>query len=104
MNKQLNATCSVCGKKYHMCSDCSEVKSFTPWRTVACSTECYKIYLVLSNFNNGFINKAETKEQLSNCNLSNLDLFESNIKELINNILKEEKPKTATKSNANAKR
>lgn len=43
--KQHNHHCIVCGTGYHFCNDCSRIASFTPWRKVACSTECYQAHL-----------------------------------------------------------
>ena len=50
MSQELNATCDICGKKYHICSSCKEVKSFTPWRTVTDTMQHYLIFLALSEY------------------------------------------------------
>lgn len=42
MSEYLNATCKVCGKKYHHCMKCEQVGS---WRAVACSPECWNIWV-----------------------------------------------------------
>lgn len=41
MNKP-NTKCRVCGKEYFCCSDSRKIGS---WRTMACSTECFKEYM-----------------------------------------------------------
>lgn len=43
--KQHNHHCIVCGSGYHFCNDCNKVASFTPWRKIACSVECYQAHL-----------------------------------------------------------
>ena len=42
MSDYLNAECKVCGKKYHHCAKCEQVGS---WRAVACSPECWNIWV-----------------------------------------------------------
>ncbi len=41
MNKP-NTKCRVCGKNYFCCSDSRKIGS---WRTMACSTECFREYM-----------------------------------------------------------
>lgn len=93
MAEYLNARCSICGQKYHVCSDCTNTKSFTPWRKVACSIDCYKIFMALSLYTNRYATKEETREIIKGYDLSKLDTFEDNIKTSIQEILKETKPK-----------
>lgn len=91
MSNYLNAVCSICNTPYHICPDCSTTTSFTPWKKIVCSPNCYKIFVSLSGNTNGYADKAETKEKLSKCDLSNLDSFEPNVKSAIKDIMKEEK-------------
>lgn len=42
MTEYLNAVCKVCGKKYHHCDMCEQIGS---WRAVACSPECWNIWV-----------------------------------------------------------
>lgn len=42
MAEYLNAVCKVCGKKYHHCEMCEQIGS---WRAVACSPECWNIWV-----------------------------------------------------------
>ena len=42
MSEYLNAECKVCGKRYHHCAKCEQVGS---WRAVACSPECWNIWV-----------------------------------------------------------
>ena len=90
MSQELNATCDICGKKYHICGSCKEVKSFTPWRTVTDTMQHYLIFLALSEYTKTK-DKEKAKEELSKCDLSELDTFNENIKSAINEIMAEEK-------------
>ena len=92
MSQELNATCDICGKKYHICSSCKEVKSFTPWRTVTDTMQHYLIFLALSEYTKTK-DKEKAKEELSKCDLSELDTFNENIKTVIKEIMTEEKEK-----------
>ena len=89
MAQELNATCDICGKKYHICSSCKEVKSFTPWRTVTDTMQHYLIFLALSEYTKTK-DKEKAKEELSKCDLSELDTFNENIKAVIKEIMAEE--------------
>ena len=90
MSQELNATCDICGKKYHICSSCKEVKSFTPWRTVTDTMQHYIIFLALSEYTKTK-DKEKAKEELSKCDLSELDTFNENIKSAVKEIMAEEK-------------
>ena len=92
MSQELNATCDICGKKYHICSSCKEVKSFTPWRTVTDTMQHYLIFLALSEYTKTK-DKEKAKEELSKCDLSELDTFNENIKSAIKEIMAEGKEK-----------
>lgn len=45
MAKRVNHKCIICGQEYYHCNDCDKMQTFTPWRRVACSVECYQVYL-----------------------------------------------------------
>lgn len=88
MNEEyLNATCSICGKRYHKCVTCKSEQAFFPWKSVADSANCWKIYYHLSNFTKGVCSVDETHKQLENCDLSELDSFQDHIKRKIKEIL-----------------
>ena len=50
MGIKANHHCIICGTGYYHCNDCDKMKSFTPWRKVACSTECYQTYLAFMEY------------------------------------------------------
>ena len=92
MSQELNATCDICGKTYYVCNSCKEVKSFTPWRTVTDTMQHYLIFLALSEYTKTK-DKEKAKEELSKCDLSELDTFNENIKTAIKEIMAEGKEK-----------
>ena len=49
-NKGHNHNCIICGEGYYYCNDCGAMKSFMPWRRVACSIECYQTYLAFMDY------------------------------------------------------
>ena len=92
MNLENNAICDICGKPYRVCNSCKEVKSFTPWRTVTDTMQHYIIFLALSEYTKTK-DKEKAKEELSKCDLSELDTFNENIKTAIKEIMADGKEK-----------
>ena len=50
MMEKINHNCIICGVGYYHCNSCSQMKSFIPWRRIACSTECYQVYLAFLEY------------------------------------------------------
>lgn len=44
MNKN-NHVCKICGTEYYFCDYCGQQTSFTPYKSVCCSIECYSKYI-----------------------------------------------------------
>lgn len=95
MAEYLNAKCAICEKKYHLCKTCEDVKTFSPWRTVTDTIDCYKIFLVLSEYTKTK-NKKQVKKELSTCNLKEKDVFAPHIKAAIDEIMAEPEVKVET--------
>ena len=91
-----NATCDICGKPYKVCRSCQEIKSFQAWRTVTDTLPHYMIYLALVEYSRTK-NKTKAKEELLKCDLSEKNIFNDNIKSVIDEIFAEE-PKIDDKS------
>lgn len=64
MAQKTNHRCIICGKKYYHCNDCDRMKTFTPWRRVACSSECYQTYLAWRMYQDGEMTAEEMKKVL----------------------------------------
>ncbi len=69
MSEKLNATCTVCGQRYHLCSTCRSVKTIKPWRTIADTIECYKIYMVIHDYENKAVSREEARQMLDRCTI-----------------------------------
>lgn len=95
MAEYLNAKCAICDKKYHLCKTCEDVKTFSPWRTVTDTIDCYKIFLVLSEYTKTK-NKVQAKKELSTCSLKEKDTFAPHIKAAIDEIMAESEVKVET--------
>lgn len=88
-----NATCSICGKGYHLCLSCRDSIQLAPYKMHCCSADCYKVFQVIRGFSTGVYTKEEFKSKLKNIDLSNLENYREHIKVLIEDALKE-KPVT----------
>jgi transcription elongation factor Elf1 len=42
---QNNHSCKICGTEYYFCDYCGQQTSFTPYKSVCCSIECYSKYM-----------------------------------------------------------
>ena len=84
----INAYCCICGAGYHVCNDCLSQKTLKPWRSVVDTIEHYKIYYVLHDYS-VTKNKEETKAELQKCDLSGIDNFVPEIREVINEIMED---------------
>lgn len=89
MEQKPNTKCSICGKEYYRCMSSMNMKSFTPWKAITDSIDCYKIYLTLQAYHNGHANRSKTQLDLRKCNLSELHSFPSELKNTILEILDE---------------
>ena len=91
-----NAKCCICGKAYHVCNSCKEIKEFTPWRTVTDTIDHYMIYLAIHGYS-VTKNKKKALEELKKCDLSDFDSFNPYIKKILNEILNGEKKEKSVK-------
>lgn len=60
----LNHQCVICDKLYHYCNTCGRAKNITPWKVVACSPECYAVYMAFVEYREGRMDKGTMKEIL----------------------------------------
>lgn len=90
MAEYFNAKCCICGQKYHICNSCANQKRTLSWRKIACSPNCYQIFLALSARTNGYETPEGTRFSLQKCDLTGLSSFEDNIRTSIQHILETE--------------
>ena len=89
MANKTNATCSICGNEYYMCLSCHD--KINSWKIYTDTAEHYKVFQVVRGFSNNVYTKDEAREKLKNINLVDLESFRPHIKEIVKNILKEDK-------------
>ena len=89
MSEKYNATCAICGQPYKICRTCQEIKSFTPWRTITDTLQHYSLFLVLSEYSRTK-DKTKAKDELSKCDLSEKESFKDSVKNMIDEIMKED--------------
>lgn len=94
MKKKNNAICSICGKSYHVCSSCKDVIKESPWKLHTDTPEHYKIYQVIHGLSTGVYTKEEAKLKFKNIDLSDLESFRENIKNIIEDVIGEDDKKS----------
>lgn len=102
MAEKNNATCSICGKPYHMCLSCNDIMKSSPWKMHTDTPEHYKVFQIIRGYNTNVYTKDEAKKKLENVDLSDLNTFRENIKKTIKNIMDDENKSFVSTSNANA--
>ena len=90
MSEQINAYCTICGNGYHMCLSCKDKMKMSPWKVYTDSAEHYKIHQIIHGFSTKVYTKDEARSKLKNVDLSDLETFKPNIKQIIQDVLKEE--------------
>ena len=84
-----NHKCIICGAEYHHCDDCSNMKSFTPWRSVCDTKEHFQVYMLFNDIKNNRISDNEAKISLENIGVSKtgIELFNEPVKDVLLPIL-----------------
>lgn len=86
MAEEINATCAICGKGYHICLSCKDMMAATPWKKHTDTSEHYKIYQIIHGFSTGVYSKEEAKSKFEMVDLSDIDTLREDIKATINDI------------------
>ena len=89
MAEKNNATCSICGKDYHMCLSCKDSIQLAPWKVHTDTSEHYKVFQIIRGYSTGVYDKDEARTKLKNVDLSDVNDFTPHIKKIIKDILKE---------------
>lgn len=91
MAEQNNATCKICGKPYYICMSCSDSMKAHPWKIFTDTSEHYKVFQVVRGLSTGVYTKDEAKEKFNNIDLNDIESFRPHIRNIIKDVLKEEK-------------
>ena len=87
-NKKHNSFCAICGKSYYYCNSCKDTAHLYPYKILTDTSEHYKVFMIIRGYNNGLYTKEETKEKLNNVDISDLETYKENIRDIIKDILK----------------
>ncbi len=83
-NRTPNHICKCCGQAYYSCESCEKRHS---WKAVCDSESHYKIYSAIVLTDRGIYSKAQAKEFLATCDLSDLNTYKASIKQKIISIM-----------------
>ena len=90
MTNKNNALCSICGKGYYKCVSCKDMINLNPWKRHTDTAEHYKVYQIIHGFSTGVYTQEEARLKLTMVDLSDIDSFRDHIRNIIQNIMKEE--------------
>ena len=91
MAEKNNAVCDICGKGYYVCLSCSDAMRLHPYKSFTDTAEHFKVFQVVKGLLTGVYTKDEAKEKFKNIDLKDIDSFKPHIKDIIKDVLKEEK-------------
>ena len=86
-----NATCAICGQEYEICYSCKDAKKSALWKLHCDTAEHYKVYQIVNGYTSGIYTKDEAFDRLKNVDLSDVSMFRSHIKNIVEDILHEDK-------------
>lgn len=86
--KEPNATCAICGKKYHLCIHCDKTKdNWKSWKVIVDTSNCHEIFKVLNDYNFKKITKLEARKLLKEIDLSEKNTFRESVRNQIDEIM-----------------
>lgn len=88
---QANRICKTCGKEYFFCSHCEKSLNSPQWMLMWHDENCKMVYEIASDYAQGRISKKDAKERLAKCDLKVLYTFNENIRNILEDIMAEEK-------------
>lgn len=91
MAEKHNATCKICGKSYYACMSCADTMKLHPFKSFTDTAEHFKVFQVVRGLSTGVYTKDEAKEKFKNIDLSDVESFRPHIRDIIKDVLKEEK-------------
>ena len=92
MAEKNNAYCTICGKPYYVCLSCLDSMRLSPWKIHTDTAEHFKISQIVHGVSTNIYTKDEARTKLKNVNLDDMDTFKPHIKQIIEDILKEDEP------------
>lgn len=92
--------CLLCGETYQYCPTCTQDRIKPAWMAEFHSENCKNIFDIATRFNMQLLTKAEAKEAMEQCDLSNKDNFKDYVQHDLENIfaVDVDKPKRGKRS------
>lgn len=91
MAEKNNAKCSICGNPYYRCVSCRDSMQLHPYKHFTDTAEHYKVFQIVRGVSTNVYTKDEAKIKLKNVDLRDLESYRPHIKQIIKDILKEDK-------------
>ena len=91
MTEKNNSVCSICGKEYYACLSCLDAMKLHPYKSFTDTAEHFKVFQVVRGLSTGVYTKDEAKEKFKNIDIKDVESFRPHIKDIIKDVLKEEK-------------
>ena len=88
---KLNRTCGICRKKYSYCPSCAADANKPTWLAIFCCENCRDLYNVINDYEYKHLTKKEALDKLNNLDLSNVEALPGSLKQVFDEILKQEK-------------
>lgn len=88
---QANRICKTCGKEYFFCTHCDKSLDSPQWMLMWHDENCKKVFEIASDYAQGRLPKDKAKKELNKCNLSVFYTFKENIRNILEDIMAEEK-------------
>ena len=85
-----NHTCKICGKGYNACDTCLNERNYAPWRAIACTQGHFQAYMVLWEYGNGTLKRADAREMLSRVEIDGWENYPEHNRAVIADIFKED--------------
>lgn len=78
--------CIVCGKEYEYCNSCKQYAAFPAWMAIYHSENCKNIMSIATEYMAGNLTKAEAKNMLDACDLTDKKAFKESVIKAVNEI------------------
>lgn len=86
-----NRICLACGKSYEYCGSCPSSLNLPVWKNLFDTENCKTVFETTSDYAQNVISKEKAKEKLSKCNILDIKKYKPQVRNLIEEITKENK-------------
>lgn len=80
--------CICCGKTYDLCIHCPTDVGYTPWRSMHCSVDHFKIFELVRDYVNGKLPKDKILEMLAKTNTEGYERFNTQTSAVLRELFK----------------